>query len=111
MLTDKQGNVIYPMVTLKLFSVRNTHCRIQKIKAPKGKCWGEAAIQQILTDTADALERELPDEEYRIVEVGPSSFNFVWAGHKKTVARPGSEAAGESSAIAGPTQKTLASGG
>lgn len=82
MLRDKGGNVIYNVVELKIFGIGNRGHKVNKIKAPKNKGFNEEAIHTILMDNAEAIEKQLPDEEYGCVEVGPARYNFVWRRSK-----------------------------
>lgn len=43
----------------------------------------EAKIAEILEQVADELETKNPRMEFRIVELAPDRFNFIYAGEKQ----------------------------
>jgi hypothetical protein len=50
------------------------------LRAGAGKCYTEANVDTILEQIAEGLEKNNPAQEYRLIEVGPGAFNFVFAG-------------------------------
>lgn len=72
----------YTSMRVKIFGLENKTSELQKIKATPGHCWNEAAIQKILEHIAADLEHRQPGYEWKLVELGPTAFNFVWVGPK-----------------------------
>lgn len=65
-------------LTLKIFAAGNKKVLHTKIcKAAKGHVFNEDGIQRILEEMADVLERQLPQQEFRLVELGHGRFNFI----------------------------------
>lgn len=65
-------------LTLKVFGLGNKKVLHTKIcKAAKGHVFNEDGIQRILEEMADVLERQLPNQEFRLVELGHGRFNFI----------------------------------
>jgi hypothetical protein len=51
-------------------------------RAKPGMVFADAGIDQILDDVADNLEQRWPELEFRLVQVGIASYNFIYAGRK-----------------------------
>lgn len=72
----------YTSMRVKIFGLENKTSELRKIKATPGHCWNEAAIQKILEHIAADLELRQPGYDWKLVELGPTAFNFVWVGPK-----------------------------
>jgi hypothetical protein len=51
-------------------------------KSLPGTLWTAPGIDAQLAHTAEEIEKRWPDEEYRLVALGPNRFNFVHVGRK-----------------------------
>jgi hypothetical protein len=66
-------------IILKVFDSANKRVvRRIVIAAPKGKRFTPKGVDDNLASFCEELERKLPSHLYRLVQVGPSEFNFVW---------------------------------
>lgn len=50
-------------------------------RAPNGHGFSDVGVDQILSRAAEHLEKQMPDEEYRLVPV-VGGFNFVHVGKR-----------------------------
>lgn len=69
-------------VTVRIFEPGNKIARTRRCVALKGQHWTEHGIQQLLEYMASEIEKVMPLEEYELVELNPSRFNFVHRGVK-----------------------------
>jgi hypothetical protein len=86
-----------------VFEPGNVKAATRNFRAPAKKQWNRQGIDELLENIAAHIEKRWPTHEYRLVEVGPAAFNFVW-DHEKlppSSASPSSTIA-MSSAIASP---------
>jgi hypothetical protein len=68
----------YRKLVMKIFAPGNQkvlHTRIHKAK--KGEVFNESGVQRLLEEMAGILERQLPDQQFHIVELSGGRFNFV----------------------------------
>lgn len=71
-------------IDVKLFDPTNKRViRRVRLRAPRGRHFTEIGITQALLDLADIVDRELPGHDYRPVQTGASTYNFVWDGGEK----------------------------
>jgi hypothetical protein len=77
-LIAKDGQQIFKAVHLKIFFPGNKKAHRQTVRAPYGQAFNAEGIERLLRDAADQIEKKWPTEQYALVALGPSSFNFVW---------------------------------
>lgn len=76
---------IAKFVRIRIFDGGNKTSRTRNIHAPRGSSFTESGIQGLLEQTADNLEKARPHLSYRLVELSPSSFNFIVDGEVSPV--------------------------
>jgi hypothetical protein len=81
-LKSKSGEVLYKKIKLKIFYPGNQKHVVKELRAPAGRGITESAIADWLKSFADGIEKAWPEHEYRLVELAPNSFNFVWQDYK-----------------------------
>jgi hypothetical protein len=72
------GSVLYKKIKAKVFSPWNQKHIQYDHRAPAGQGISEQGVAMWLKAMSDAIEKQWPGHEYRLVELSPSSFNFVW---------------------------------
>lgn len=70
-------------ICVKFFTVGNKRSTTSIIRAGKGKVFTPKGIDQCLETFANALERRMPNEEFRLICVGLGCYNFVWQSSKE----------------------------
>jgi hypothetical protein len=75
---SKTGDPLYRTVRIKVFAPGNAQVEKRIVTAPGGQGYSEDGVQQLLDDTANRIEHAMPGHEYRLVALGPATFNFVW---------------------------------
>jgi hypothetical protein len=81
-LTAASGEPLFKAIQVKVFSPANKRSCLQVHRAPQGQGISAQGIDTILAQTAEKIERTWPSEEYGLVAIGPTSFNFVWRKSK-----------------------------
>jgi hypothetical protein len=81
-LKAESGEQLCKAIQIKVFSPQNKRSALQVHRAPFGKGISADGIDMILAQTAEKIERIWPSEEYGLVTLGPTSFNFVWRNSK-----------------------------
>jgi hypothetical protein len=71
-------------LTIKMFAPGNRTHKTVILAAGKGKVFKPGGEFDVLSNVADSLETQFPNDEFRMVQVGPAAFNFVW-DRKKTL--------------------------
>ncbi len=69
-------------VIVKVFSVENKKFTVRRFHARKGTHFVESDIEKILDGFVDEIERQMPHSEYRMTQVGPGAYNFVWDSYQ-----------------------------
>jgi len=77
-MRTKSGEQIYKKVKAKIFFPGNQKHVVKELRAPVGKGVNAEGIDNWLKSLAEAIEKQFPGHEYRLVTLGPASFNFVW---------------------------------
>lgn len=71
-------------ITVKIFTPHNTRAKKKILTPPqRGTGWNSSHIDQILHNIAEDLEKRYPGHEYRMVPIGPKSFNFIWVAESE----------------------------
>ena len=81
-LHPKHGQLC-KQVTLKVF-IPGKRPVIHNVRAKRGHWINEVGLESILDQEVENLEKNLPQYEFRMIEIVPNHFNFV--GQEKTVA-------------------------
>jgi hypothetical protein len=66
-------------VTCKLF-LPNHKPIVKKWRAPAGQQFPQAVVDRIVENLIEDLDKSFPREDFRMVQIGPTEFNFVYAG-------------------------------
>lgn len=77
-LKAKSGEQLFKAVRIRIFHPGNKRSVTQFHRAQQGQGITAQGIDSILKHTADKIETSWPSEEYSMVQLSPSSFNFVW---------------------------------
>lgn len=67
-------------IRVRIFLPGNKKSQRQTITAPAGKEWNDSGIESCLERIADNIEKQFPQEEYKLVALGSAEFNFVNLG-------------------------------
>lgn len=81
---NSKGDKLVKRIKVTLFTPGNKHKRTTIFAAGPGKGYNEDQIHNILDKFAAAVERQYPQEEFRLVPLGYSQFNIVHEGKKAT---------------------------
>jgi hypothetical protein len=73
-----KGEPLYPKVKAKIFLPGNLKHVVKELRAPAGRGITADGIDKWLKEISDAIEKQFPGHEYRLVSLGANSFNFVW---------------------------------
>jgi len=71
-------------LTIKMFAPDNRTHKTIILAVGKGKVFARGGEFNVLSNVADSLETQFPNDEFRMVQVGKGAFNFVW-DRKKTL--------------------------
>lgn len=78
------GGVIYKQVRIRVFGVENKTRTTRTFTAPPGKGYNHEGIGELLDGIADDLDTRFPQDEWRMVDLAPNKFNFVWHCKRET---------------------------
>ena len=70
------------VIDVKVFNVGNTGYVRRRFRSRPGTGFTGEAIEQLLGEMVDDLDKRFPGEEYDCVQVRPFTFNFVWRSHR-----------------------------
>jgi hypothetical protein len=68
-------------LVIKVFNRNNQAAKTHQITADNGRIFVD--VSPILNRFAEQIEKQWPEDEYRMVELGPGRFNFIWVGPRK----------------------------
>jgi hypothetical protein len=68
-------------ITVKLFAPGNKTHKTVTLPAGKGRMFVDEGVSA-LNHFAEELEKNFPNEDYALREVGRGEYNFVWIGKK-----------------------------
>lgn len=80
-LFTENGARLYRTIRIKIYSPGNAKFDKRIIQAPPRKGYTEEQIQKVLEEYVEKLTTAMPGHEYRLVEVGEATFNFVWESY------------------------------
>jgi uncharacterized protein YejL (UPF0352 family) len=97
-----KGEKLYKSLRIRIIGPGMDRTKIHKAAAQRG--YTENDIDEALAELAGVLEKAYPGWDFRLVELGPASYNFIYAGPRKqdgiesaeVVAPNGAPAAGAS---------------
>jgi hypothetical protein len=69
---------IYKRVVMRVFLPGNKKSVVVQNVAPPGRGFSATAIDSMLDEMGKRIEKQYPDQEYRMVALSPNRFNFVW---------------------------------
>jgi DivIVA domain-containing protein len=75
-------------VIVKIFDRENSGYTVRKFHADPGKGYSADEVDRFLDALATDLEKRFPEDEFGMVEVAPSVFNFVWRGKRQPQTGP-----------------------
>lgn len=67
-------------IRVRIFLPGNKKAGRQTLTAPAGKAWNDDGVTSCLKRIADNVEKQFPNEEYKLVTLGVNEFNFVHVG-------------------------------
>jgi hypothetical protein len=73
---------IYKSVKVKVFGIGNTTATTRVLRSSAGKGFSSEGVDEMLDAVAADLEHRFPDDEYSLVPLGETQFNFVWRGRR-----------------------------
>lgn len=73
---------------VKVFTPHNSGSHNSRTHAKPGRAFSKANIQEMLDDVVDQLDMKYPEHEWRMVELAPNKFNFVWVKQKEKAMKP-----------------------
>jgi hypothetical protein len=79
---DQIGGQIWTSVTFRVFNEENRGSTVRRIRAGQGKGFTGRAIENMLDEISEDLEKRFPAFEYSLVPLGEAHFNFVWRGYR-----------------------------
>lgn len=80
----QEGEVCSRRIVLKVLPAGEASIKKQKVvvQAPAHRLFTEKSIDGTVESFAADLEKAYPNSEFRLVQIGPAEFNFIWAGEK-----------------------------
>lgn len=81
-LRAQSGEPIVKAIHITVFQPGNKRPAREVHHAPPGRGISALGIDTILAQTSDKIERTWPTEDYGLVALGRTSFNFVWRGKR-----------------------------
>lgn len=68
---------------VRIFFPGNKRSKLRVYRAPSGHAFNEKGVDHLLVKIADKVEKMFPDQEYSLVPIGGTAFNFVWRGARQ----------------------------
>ena len=81
-----KGERAFKLVLMRVFNIGNKGSYVTRHRARPGHVITEEAVDKLLDQVADQIEKRFPEQEYEMVEVGEAQFNFVWRGRREAPA-------------------------
>jgi hypothetical protein len=82
MKSEKLG-VVFRYLQFRLILPEGWKPRKFKTRAGPGKCFTEKNVDAVLERVAEKIETDFPHWEFTMMQVGPNSYNFIYAGLKQ----------------------------
>lgn len=70
------------IIRIKIFAPGNKKHKVYIFRAPNGRSFVEAGVEDILSKVVAEVEKMYPEHEYGMVQVGKADYNFLDRGHK-----------------------------
>jgi hypothetical protein len=83
---EERGDQIWKSVTFRVFNEQNRGSTVRQIHAAPGQGFSAQAIENMLDEISEDLEKRFPVHEYALVDLGQMHFNFVWRGYREAPA-------------------------
>jgi hypothetical protein len=77
-MRSKVGETLHKRLIVRVFSPENKASYLVQRVAPAGQGFTPSSITSMLDELGSRIEKKFPDHEYRLVELAPNRFNFVW---------------------------------
>jgi hypothetical protein len=84
MRRSTKGEVLFKRVELKVVPPEGHPVKKEIVHAGPGRCFTEKGIDAMLEHAAANVGKEFPHWDFRLVQVAPNAFNFVYAGLRET---------------------------
>jgi hypothetical protein len=75
---------MFKSVAMKVFLAGREKPVTRTYRAGPRSRFTSAGVDTLLEEVADHLEATFPDQEFRLVQIGPAAFNFVAAPQELT---------------------------
>lgn len=85
-MQTKNGDRLFPWVKVRVFTPGNKQSKLQLVRAGNKKGFTSEGVDHVLDSACTWLEQRWPDQEFRMVQVGPTQYNFVHVGERKVSA-------------------------
>lgn len=85
LLQSQSCEQLFKAVHIKVFHPGNKRHALQVHRAPHGRGINAHGIDVLLANTAEKIEKTWPGQEYSLVPIGPTTFNFVWRSPGETL--------------------------
>jgi hypothetical protein len=79
-MKNKEGEMLHKRILIRIVPPAGMKGERITVAAPPRAGYGMDAVLSVLEDVAEKLERQNPAMEFRLVELAPNRFNFVYAG-------------------------------
>lgn len=77
-MLNKSGDPLCKYVTVRIFWPKNERSALRNYKAGPKQGINSEGVTHILEECSTFIEKKWPKDEYRLVELAPNRFNFVW---------------------------------
>jgi hypothetical protein len=83
-MVNDAGQILIKRVIVKIFYPHNKKSSVRNYFT-KGKHTGvnDQQVSEVLDECGEFVSKKWPNHEYRLVELGPGRFNFVWECEKE----------------------------
>jgi hypothetical protein len=71
------------VVTVRVIPPAPFKAQTHRIKAHPGYHYEDSHVDDLLSIVADRVEQQFSKWEFRLVQLGPDKFNFVFSGEKE----------------------------
>jgi hypothetical protein len=78
----KPAHTVAKIIRIKIFDPGNNKHKVYIFRAPNGRSFIEAGVEDILGKVVAEVEKMYPEHDYRMVQVGRADYNFLDCGHK-----------------------------
>lgn len=68
----------WKLVEIRVFGAGNEESIRRRYHAPRGRGFTVKGVDEIVEAVAKEVEQRMPGHEFKLVELAPNRFNFVW---------------------------------